>query len=475
MPKICVIGGGIGGLTTGMLLAKDGHDVVVLERDPAPPPAAGAEAAWDRWERRGVNQFRLLHFFNPRFRKLLEAELPEAAAELEKAGALRLNFFALIPDEMKGGTRPGDEDFTVLTARRPVAEAALAAAAAATPRLEIRRGVAVTSLARGDEVIAGVPHVVGVVTDGGEEIRADLIADATGRRSPLPRWLDELGAPPMLEEAEDSGFVYYGRHFRSSDGSVPAMLGGLIHDGGSISIITLPADNGTWGIGVITSAKDTATRALRDVDRWTATVKSFPLVAHWLDGEPIEPEIVTMAKIEDRYRRMVVAGRPSATGVVMVADSWACTNPSLGRGAALALLHSVELRNTVRRLGLDDPAAFALAWDDATEAVVAPWYRATVEFDRHRLAEAEALARGEQYVTDDPSWEITHALMAAARKDPDVLRAMMSVVNVLALPDEVLARPGVLDRVIALGAGWRDDESLAPTRHELEQLVGVSA
>ena len=49
------------------------------------------EAAWDAWERRGVNQFRMLHYFLPRFREIVETELPELAAALDAAGALRIN------------------------------------------------------------------------------------------------------------------------------------------------------------------------------------------------------------------------------------------------------------------------------------------------------------------------------------------------------------------------------------------------
>ena len=38
MAEILVLGAGLTGLTTAMLLARDGHDVTVLERDPAEPP-----------------------------------------------------------------------------------------------------------------------------------------------------------------------------------------------------------------------------------------------------------------------------------------------------------------------------------------------------------------------------------------------------------------------------------------------------
>src|SRR5674536_317327 len=62
MARIVVIGAGVVGLGAAMLLAGDGHQVVVLERDPAPPPNDPAEA-WRHWQRPGVNQFRLPHGF----------------------------------------------------------------------------------------------------------------------------------------------------------------------------------------------------------------------------------------------------------------------------------------------------------------------------------------------------------------------------------------------------------------------------
>ncbi len=92
MAEIVIIGGGLTGQAAAMLLAVDGHRVRVLERDPAPPAASAAEA-WESWERRGVNQFRMLHYFLPRFREIVEAELPAVAAELDADGALRMNPF----------------------------------------------------------------------------------------------------------------------------------------------------------------------------------------------------------------------------------------------------------------------------------------------------------------------------------------------------------------------------------------------
>ena len=65
MAKVLVLGGGFSGLASALMLARDGHAVTVLERDPAPVPES-PELAWEAWERRGVAQFRQAHYMQPR-------------------------------------------------------------------------------------------------------------------------------------------------------------------------------------------------------------------------------------------------------------------------------------------------------------------------------------------------------------------------------------------------------------------------
>src|SRR5688500_17902385 len=50
MADVLVLGGGLCGALAGMILARDGHDVTVLERDPQRPPETVEEAvaAWAR-------------------------------------------------------------------------------------------------------------------------------------------------------------------------------------------------------------------------------------------------------------------------------------------------------------------------------------------------------------------------------------------------------------------------------------------
>src|SRR5262249_8752276 len=64
---VLIIGAGICGLGTALLLARDGHDVLVIERDADPVPNSPQEA-WDAWDRKGVAQFRQPHNFMPGLR-----------------------------------------------------------------------------------------------------------------------------------------------------------------------------------------------------------------------------------------------------------------------------------------------------------------------------------------------------------------------------------------------------------------------
>lgn len=451
---------------TALLLCRDGHEVTVLERDDEAPPA-GLDEIWSSWQRKGVNQFRLPHFFLARYRCLLGAELPDVADALLAAGAIRLNTVLGAPEQLRGPATEKDDSFECISGRRCLVEATVASVADRAARLEIRRGAPVAGLVTGPAAHAGVPHVTGVRLATGEEIAADLVVDMTGRRSQLPRWLDAIGARAPEDELDDCGFIYYGRHFRSATGEVPPAIGGFLQHLGTISSLTLPADNGTWSVTLVTSAKDKALRVLRDGEAWERVVRSLPLVAHWLDGEPIDERVMAMAGIEDRHRNLMVDGAPVATGVVAAGDAWACSNPSVGRGASIGMLQATVLRDTIAAAGLEDPWEFARAFHRATAEVAEPWYRDTLAADRHRLAEIDALIAGGEYRPADPGWEASHALASAAFKDGDCLRGFVSVAMVLAREADVLSRAGMADKVAALGGGWRDEPIPAPGRDEL--------
>jgi 2-polyprenyl-6-methoxyphenol hydroxylase-like FAD-dependent oxidoreductase len=283
-----------------------------------------------------------------------------------------------------------------------------------------------------------------VKTRDGESLRADLVVDASGRSSRATKWLAAIGARAVHEEAEDCGFTYYTRFFR---GNPPAFRAGPLTSLGTISLLTLPGDNDTWSITVFAASDDKALRRLRDPEIWTRVVRACPLHAHWLEGEPIS-EVLVMGGIVDRYRRFMAEGRPVATAFVAVADAWACTNPSAGRGLTVGMLHARELRDVLRETA-GDPSATAERFDEATERAVAPWYRAQIALDRARFLQMRALRENGPLPPADGLAAQCEALLGALAADADLLRAWLEYVGTLSPIQDILRRPDVDDRIRA--------------------------
>lgn len=467
--KTIVLGAGPVGLTTAMLLARDGHQVTVLDRDAA-GPVRDAEQAWDQWHRPGVNQFRHPHIMLPGAYHLLARELPEAVAELKALGAVPHNMIAGAWDlAAMGGRQPGDERFETLAVRRPVIEVGLGAAAAHIPGITIHRGVVVDGLLSGAEPI---PHVTGVLTKDGRTFQGDLIIDALGRNSPVRKMFIDLGAVEPIEERQETGFLAYTRYFRSTDGTMPAQAAWPLDHYDSLSATTVPGDAGTWALLLFPSGRDRAMRALSDPEVWQRVAALYPNVAHWAThGEPITG-VLAMSGMEARYRRFVVDGRPVATGLLSIGDAWATTNPEFGMGITMGLYHAALLRDLLREIGIGEREKLALRFDEVTNTTLGPIYQAGATWDRHRLAQIDGEIAGVPYETDDPDWQLRNALDAAKLRDPEVMRATACVGSLLTSTAEAFAAPGLIDTIVQLGSGAARYPEPGPTRAQLLTAIG---
>ena len=471
MARIVVIGGGLIGFATALMVAKQGHDVTILERDPAPPPGTPDEA-WDHWERQGVMQFRQPHYLLPQGLRLLEEHLPEMACAIRNAGAIPHTMLSALPPEITDrAPRPDDGKFLTVTARRPVLEQAMAGAAGRL--VEVRRGARVSGL-----LTTRSRQVTGVRLHNNMELRADLVIDAMGRSSPLPVWLDAAGLYEVAERADDAGFTYYSRFFRARPGEAPpAPLTGNLTPFDCYSILTTPGDSGTWSVTVSIHSQDRALRRLRDERHWTRLVSDCPLHAHLIaGGEPVTGVLAAGGTV-NRIRAIVRAGVPVATGVLSVGDAWACTNPSLGRGMTLGLMHAAIVAEAVAD-HVKDPFTLALEYDRLTRQRLLPWYRNTVYLDSQRIAQVAAVIQGRSPSQDVPdlAGAPLRDLLAAMTWDADVFRAFMEMITMLAPPQEIMTRPGLARKITEAAAlaaaGGRDPWTApGPTRAEVLKML----
>ena len=77
---VAVIGAGPAGLFLGAALARRGHRVTAVDRDPGPSGSG-------RWDRRGVMQFHHAHAFRQTVADALAREVPDALERWLELGA----------------------------------------------------------------------------------------------------------------------------------------------------------------------------------------------------------------------------------------------------------------------------------------------------------------------------------------------------------------------------------------------------
>jgi len=313
-----VVGGGLAGLATALFLGRRGYQVTVVERD-GHLPAGGSDAVFSAWPRPGVPQGGHPHNFLGRSVRILREEAPDVFDTLIARGALA------IPLDL--GEGPGD---AVICARRPVFESIIRQAAQAEPTVAIRAGVAVTGiLAQPGEV----PVVTGVVTSTGEAIRGDLVVDAAGRRSPIPGLLSTHSTRPTVTISQDCGLMYISRYYRLRAGrDYPKLDTPIMAVFGWARAMAFPADNGTFALLATITAQDPLRRTLCTEDGFGRFHAAVPTIAPWIHaGHPIS-RLRTMARLENRYRRLVGTDGPIVGGLVLLGDSALHTNPTAGRG-----------------------------------------------------------------------------------------------------------------------------------------------
>ncbi|HVH06938.1 MAG TPA: FAD-dependent oxidoreductase [Myxococcota bacterium] len=484
--RIVVIGGGVAGLGAAHFLARDGHDVTVLERDATPLPATPAEA-FAHWDRRGAPQVRHSHAFLARLRNLLRDRAPDLLAALLASGAAELPFGEFLPPTMADRSpRPGDLDLVMLACRRVTFEWVLRREALRQPRIAFRDGAEVRGLrARGEGAALRV-HGVEIATEDGAALSldADYVVDAAGRRSKLPAWLEAIGVARPREEAEDCGIYYVSRFYRLR-GERPTGETTIAGDLGYVKYAVFHGDSGIFSVTFAASPDDAPLRALLREKPFAAAAEAIPAVAPWVSPGVAEPisDVHGMGNLRNVRRFLVEDGRPLAPGVLAIGDAAIHTNPLYGRGCTFALVYADALAQALRAHG-DDAVAAALALDAAIEREIVPWYKISVAQDRDAIEVAARWRHGEDPdqvreeggVVDPKSYMrslIRYGLIPALARDPDLSRAFFRSFNVMDPPGDLLKDPTILMKVLGFyqTRAEREEVALGPGRAALVDLL----
>ncbi|MFJ6216203.1 NAD(P)/FAD-dependent oxidoreductase [Streptomyces sp. NPDC092296] len=429
MSTALVLGGGLAGLLAAAALAPHARHVTVIERDTLPDRPG---------PRQGLPQGDFSHLLLGGGADALDSLLPGTVAALRAAGAHRRAIPSGLLMRLGEGWLQGfDSTAYLIACSRHLLDH--------TVRQRLRHQAAVTI--REDTRVLGLTGDPGRVTgvyvahpDGSREsLPADLVVDATGRRSQAPRWLGALGFEGPREETVDAGLAYAARLFDAPGGNhgfpvvsiVP--VPGRRRPGRGATII--PIENDRWIITLSGTRGGEPSRTEAEFHTFLRTL-DHPVI-HDLAraAHPIGP--IRTCHGNPNRRRRYEDGAPA--GFTATGDAVAALNPVYGHGMTVAAQCAAAIRAVLDAESLH-PDVSASIQQRIARVVDTPWTMAKEQ------DQGFPDARSSHPTAHGPTTALTRwytgRLLHAALTDPAVSAAYFDVFS-LAAPAGRLTAPAV--------------------------------
>ena len=342
MTTAVVLGGGFAGMLAATVLARQA-DVTVIESDSFP---AGPAA------RPGLPQAHHNHVLLGDGAAALEKLLPGTTDALLARGGRRLGMTgdALILSSAGWFLRHDTGAFAVACSRWLV-DHVVRQRALAGGDVSVRERTRVLGLTGDASRVTGV--VVQRAGAPAEELRADLVIDATGRRSRARRWLSGIGGPPVAEETVGSGPAYSTRVYRAPADLAavtpaimihPAPAAGRPHQGATL----FPIEDDRW---IVTLTGTRGGEPPTDERGFTAFAHSLrtAVMAELMAAAAPVGGIRPFGATANRRRYFERARLPE--GFLAIGDAAVAVNPVFSHGMSVAALSVLQLADELTRHG----------------------------------------------------------------------------------------------------------------------------
>lgn len=425
--SVVVLGGSFAGLLAARVLAPHAARVIVIERDR--PPRLPAEP------RKGVPQGQHAHVLLQTGLDGLASLFPDIEGDLEAVAGTPIDLMQETRWKIDGRFRPRfASDYRAYALGRPALESIVRRRVARLDDVTFTYGQVVKGLTFADGAVSGVRLATG------ETLHADLVVDASGRGTQVPRWLAEAGFETAPVDTTELDLTYTSCVIAPKGGVFPhdfrllllppvpphRPLGGLL----------TPLEHGRYLATLLRYGGEPARlewSAFRDAAREV----DDPLLAEVLDGcEPVT-EPVAFAMPTQRWHRYDRA-RGVAARLVVLGDALCSFDPAFGQGLSVCTLETLALARLLDRPGLALDALLTRFYADCARIIESPWGMAKV-----RQPDATAGGNGAR------SWlrSYQRALLFEAAESPALHRAFARVVHLEAAPSSLLA-PGIVARVL---------------------------
>ncbi|CAH9066891.1 hypothetical protein PSECIP111951_03993 [Pseudoalteromonas holothuriae] len=353
--RVTIIGSSIAGTAAALFFSRLGHDVTILEREEAHYSSA-TELDWAAWSRAGVPHAVHSHTFLPKLVNMLQEHAPEALNTLLNKGCEQAEFKDYA--KLKFGdflARPDDTKMTLLKCRRYIFENE-------ARNLVVQSGVKVIHSANVLGIVCDQPgKVSGVKVRIGNDdtnINADLVVDASGRRSQCVKWLAEHGITSTTQIDESCGIFYTTQWFKLKDTPYDESLietykkqitGCSYYESSFLGAAMVFADNGYFSITLTAQKDDLSLRKLTRLASWMAVVKHLPGFAPWVDERNViaQGNLKSFGNMDNIYHPLIDNNQPLLNGLVNIGDALCTLNPAAGRGCTIAWITAYEIAKAV--------------------------------------------------------------------------------------------------------------------------------
>jgi len=441
-----VIGGSVAGLANARVLSDYFDRVTILERDTYPDHAQ---------HRTGVPHANHLHALLARGLEIVEELFPGIRTDLVRSGAVEMRSGGDVAWLLRTGWGVDFENGpAILSFSRPLLDWHLRDRVNTIPNVRVIDNCDVQQLLVGPN-----GSVTGVrarfrSADRDEHdsfvVNADLVVDASGRRSKTPEWLAALGIEPPPLISLDASIGYASRVFRRPKNAPTDWKAAIVQlappertRGGLIFEI----EGDRWLVTLIGGGGDFPPTDPEGFTAFARSLDSSILADAIRDAEPLTNVVGYRNTANTRRQYELLRNMPDR--FVVTGDAACAFNPVYGQGMSIALVESIALRDCLRarcerRVGVDHLGGLA---NEAQRAIAkvnsVAWTLATSEDYRFRKVQGPAPGLRVKFMH-----KYVDRVLALTTYDPAVRRTWIRTMMMLEPPTAIFA-PSIVAKVLA--------------------------
>lgn len=435
-----VIGGSMAGLLAARILVEHFERVTVVERDRLPQQPE---------QRPGVPQAHHVHVLLTQGQRILEQLFPGIKAELAAAGAPSVDWVAECPVlNLWGWVSPSSSDLITRTCSRAFLESVVRRRLSNYSNLQFLPTTQVKGLLsdNSNSRVKGV-ELYGCDDFHTTELAADLIVDASGRNSQLPKWLEEIGYEAPTQTVINSFLGYSTRWYERPEGFQADWKALLVaakppHDkrGGVI----FPIEGNRWQVLVSGIGRDYPPTDEAGFMEFVRSLRTPAIYDALQSAKPLSP-VYSYRRTENRWCHYEKLSR-LPEGLLAIGDAVCAFNPVYGQGMTVAALSALTLNQCLQqqfRYRKGNLTGLTKHFHKQLSKVLqTPWLMATGEDFRW-----ETTSGGHPDKITQLMHRYMDQIMLLSISNPKIYRSFVEVTH-LVKPSRTLFAPEILVRVI---------------------------